>query len=82
MTGLASKGKVGLYFGSFNPIDMGHLVIANHMVHRAGLDQVWMVVTPSSPFKLEDEVILEHHRLQMVKEKQHKLCLLARKIQS
>lgn len=67
MTGLASKGKVGLYFGSFNPIHMGHLVIANHMVHRAGLDQVWIVVTPSSPFKLEDEVILEHHRLQMVK---------------
>ncbi|PCJ82051.1 MAG: nicotinic acid mononucleotide adenylyltransferase [Bacteroidetes bacterium] len=67
MIGQVSKGRVGLYFGSFNPIHMGHLVIANHMVHRADLDQVWMVVTPSSPFKLNDQVIPEHHRLRMVK---------------
>ena len=67
MTGRTNKGKVGLYFGSFNPIHLGHLVIANHMVSRGELDQVWIVVTPTSPFKLSDEMIPEEHRLQMVK---------------
>ncbi len=67
MTGMAKSGKVGLYFGSFNPIHLGHLVIANHMVNRAGLDEVWMVVTPTSPFKLDDEMICEEQRLQMVR---------------
>lgn len=67
MTGNISSGRVGLYFGSFNPIHLGHLVIANHMVNRAELDEVWMVVTPTSPFKLNDEIIPEHQRLQMVR---------------
>ena len=67
MTGRATSGKVGLYFGSFNPIHLGHLVIANHMVNRADLDEVWMVVTPTSPFKLDDEIISEEQRLQMVR---------------
>ena len=67
MTGRATSGKVGLYFGSFNPIHLGHLVIANHMVNRADLDEVWMVVTPTSPFKLDDEMIPEEQRLQMVR---------------
>ena len=67
MTGRATSGKVGLYFGSFNPIHLGHLVIANHMVNRADLDEVWMVVTPKSPFKLYDEMIPEDQRLQMVR---------------
>ena len=48
----ASKAlRVGLYFGSFNPVHLGHLVIANHMLNHAGLDEVWLVVTPSSPHK-------------------------------
>ena len=67
MTGRATSGKVGLYFGSFNPIHLGHLVIANHMVNRADLDEVWMVITPTSPFKLDDEMISEQQRLQMVR---------------
>ena len=67
MTGHTSIGKVGLYFGSFNPIHLGHLIIANHMFIRADLDEVWIVVTPSSPFKLNTEMIAEQHRLQMVK---------------
>ena len=67
MTGRTTSGTVGLYFGSFNPIHLGHLVIANHMVNRADLDEVWMVVTPTSPFKLDDEMIPEHQRLQMVR---------------
>ena len=67
MTGHTSIGKVGLYFGSFNPIHLGHLIIANHMLIRADLDEIWIVVTPSSPFKLKTEMIAEQHRLQMVK---------------
>ena len=67
MTFRAKSGRIGLYFGSFNPIHLGHLVIANHMVVRADLDEVWMVVTPTSPFKLDDEIIPEQQRLQMVR---------------
>ena len=67
MTGRATSGRIGLYFGSFNPIHLGHLIIANHMVNRADLDEVWMVVTPTSPFKLDDEIIPEQQRLQMVR---------------
>ena len=62
----ASKAlRVGLYFGSFNPVHLGHLVIANHMLHEADLDEVWFVVTPSSPHKQGVELIPEQHRLQM-----------------
>jgi len=43
--------KVGLYFGTFNPIHVGHLIIANHMVEYSNLDEIWMVVTPHNPFK-------------------------------
>jgi len=43
--------KIGLYFGTFNPIHIGHLVIANHMVEFSDLDEVWFVVTPQSPLK-------------------------------
>lgn len=67
MTGRATSRRIGLYFGSFNPIHLGHLIIANHMVNRADLDEVWMVVTPTSPFKLDDEIIPEQQRLQMVR---------------
>jgi nicotinate-nucleotide adenylyltransferase len=40
-----------LYFGTFNPIHVGHLIIANHMAENADLDQVWLVVTPHNPFE-------------------------------
>ena len=59
--------RVGLYFGSFNPVHLGHLVIANHMLFMADLDEVWLVVTPSSPHKQGVDMIPEAHRLQMVK---------------
>merc|ERR1712185_357696 len=59
--------RVGLYFGSFNPIHLGHLVIANHMLNQADLDEVWFVVTPSSPQKQGISMIPEGHRLQMAR---------------
>ena len=58
--------NVGLYFGSFNPIHVGHLVIANHMVEHSDLDQVWFVVTPHNPFKKKTSLLEDHQRLEMV----------------
>lgn len=58
--------KIGLYFGSFNPIHIGHLVIANHMAEYSDLDQVWFVVTPHNPFKKKLTLLDNHQRLEMV----------------
>lgn len=58
--------KVGLYFGTFNPIHIGHLIIANHMAENSDLDQIWMVVTPHNPHKKKSSLLDDHHRLQMV----------------
>ena len=60
--------KVGLYFGTFNPIHIGHLVIANHMVEFSDLDEVWFVVTPQSPFKTKKTLLDNYHRFEMVYE--------------
>lgn len=59
--------KVGLFFGSFNPIHVGHLVIANAMLNNADLDEVWFVVSPQNPFKERSTLLADHHRLQMVR---------------
>ena len=58
--------KVGLYFGTFNPIHIGHLIIANHMAEHTDLDQIWMVVTPHNPLKKKNTLLEDYHRLQMV----------------
>jgi nicotinate-nucleotide adenylyltransferase len=58
--------KIGLYFGTFNPIHIGHLIIANHMAENSDLDQIWMVVTPHNPHKKKNSLLDDHHRLQMV----------------
>ncbi len=58
--------QVGLYFGTFNPIHIGHLVIANHMVEYSSLDEVWFVITPQSPFKTKQSLLDNNHRYQMV----------------
>lgn len=58
--------KVGLYFGTFNPVHIGHLIIANHMAEYSDLDQIWMVVTPHNPHKLKNTLLEDHHRLEMV----------------
>ncbi len=62
------KKNIGLYFGTFNPIHVGHLVIANHMVEFSALDEVWFVITPKSPFKQKQTLLDNHHRYQMVYE--------------
>jgi nicotinate-nucleotide adenylyltransferase len=58
--------KIGLYFGTFNPIHVGHLIIANHMVEHSDLDEIWMVVTPHNPFKKKSSLLDNHHRFEMV----------------
>lgn len=58
--------KIGLYFGSFNPIHIGHVIIANHLVEHSDLDEIWMVVTPHNPHKNKTSLLANHHRLTMV----------------
>ncbi|MEN2401374.1 nicotinate (nicotinamide) nucleotide adenylyltransferase [Flavobacterium sp. MC2016-06] len=58
--------KIGLYFGTYNPIHVGHLIIANHMAEFADLDQIWMVVTPHNPLKKKSTLLDDQQRLQMV----------------
>ena len=58
--------KIGLYFGTFNPIHVGHMIIANHMAEYSDLDQIWMVVTPHNPHKKKSTLLDDHHRLEMV----------------
>jgi nicotinate-nucleotide adenylyltransferase len=58
--------KIGLYFGTFNPIHIGHLIIANHLAEHSDLDQIWMVVTPHNPHKKKSTLLDDYHRLEMV----------------
>lgn len=58
--------KIGLYFGTFNPIHVGHLAIANHMAEYSDLDKIWMVITPHNPFKKKSSLLDNNHRYQMV----------------
>src|SRR5689334_22488777 len=58
--------KVGLYFGSFNPVHVGHLIIANHVANETDLDQVWCVVSPQNPFKKSAGLLNEYHRLHLI----------------
>ncbi len=58
--------KIGLYFGTFNPIHIGHLTIANHLAENSDLDEIWMVVTPHNPFKKKSSLLDNHHRFEMV----------------
>lgn len=58
--------KIGLYFGTFNPIHIGHLIIANHVAENSDLDQVWMVVTPHNPLKNKQTLLDDYQRLNLV----------------
>jgi nicotinate-nucleotide adenylyltransferase len=57
--------KIGLYFGSFNPVHIGHMAIAGYMTDFAGLNQVWFVVSPHNPLKKKETLLTDHHRLYM-----------------
>ena len=58
--------KIGLYFGSFNPIHNGHLIIAQHVLNETDLNQLWFVVSPQNPFKQQKHLLNEYDRLHLV----------------
>jgi nicotinate-nucleotide adenylyltransferase len=58
--------RIGLYFGSFNPVHTGHIAIAGFMTEFSDLDQVWFVVSPQNPLKNKESLLADHHRLYMV----------------
>lgn len=58
--------NIGLYFGSFNPIHIGHLIIANHILNETALQKVWFVVSPQNPFKPSATLLNEYDRLHLV----------------
>jgi nicotinate-nucleotide adenylyltransferase len=57
--------NIGLYFGSFNPIHTGHLIIASHVVNQTPIQQVWLVVSPQNPFKNATGLLNEYDRLHL-----------------
>lgn len=59
--------KIGLYFGSFNPIHVGHLIIASHVLNESDIQKVWFIVSPQNPFKQENTLLNEYHRLHLVR---------------
>jgi nicotinate-nucleotide adenylyltransferase len=59
--------KVGLFFGSYNPIHIGHLIIANYMATQTDLDQLWLVVSPQNPLKPKKTLARDYDRLHMVR---------------
>jgi len=59
--------KIGLFFGTYNPIHVGHLIIANHFAEFSDLDEVWLVVTPHNPHKKKNNLLQDTHRLAMVR---------------
>jgi nicotinate-nucleotide adenylyltransferase len=58
--------KIGLFFGSFNPIHNGHLIIANYICESTDLDKVWLVVSPQNPFKTKETLLNEYDRLHLI----------------
>ena len=59
--------KIGLYFGSFNPVHVAHLIIANHILNETDIKKIWFVVSPQNPFKTDSNLLNEYHRLHLVR---------------
>lgn len=59
--------KIGLYFGSFNPIHTGHLIIANHVLNEADIKKLWFVISPHNPLKPSASLLHENHRIRLVR---------------
>src|SRR5215204_2401033 len=58
--------KIGLFFGSFNPVHNGHLIIANHILNESDLDKIWFIVSPQNPFKQTDSLLNNYDRLHLL----------------
>jgi nicotinate-nucleotide adenylyltransferase len=59
--------KIGLYFGSFNPVHIAHLIIASHVLNETDIEKVWFIISPQNPFKEEANLLNEYHRLHLVR---------------
>ena len=59
--------NIGLFFGSFNPVHTGHLIIANHILNETGLEKIWLIVSPLNPFKNDNSLLDEYARLDLIK---------------
>ena len=59
--------NIGLYFGSFNPIHTGHLIIANHLLNESNLERIWFIISPQNPFKSESSLLNEYDRLHLIR---------------
>lgn len=59
--------KTGLFFGSFNPIHIGHLAIANYMLEFSDIDQLWFIVSPQNPLKQKQTLLADYHRLELTR---------------
>ncbi len=64
---IKSNKKTGLFFGSFNPIHHGHLILASYMAEFTDLDEVWFVVSPQNPLKSKESLLAEYHRMALVR---------------
>ncbi len=64
---MKSNKQIGLFFGSFNPVHIGHLILANYFTEHAGLDEVWFVLTPHNPLKERKTLLADHHRLYLLR---------------
>lgn len=59
--------NIGLYFGSFNPVHAGHLMIANYLAEYTDLEKIWFVISPQNPFKKRDSLLADYHRLELLR---------------
>ena len=59
--------KIGLFFGSFNPVHIGHLIVANHVLNETSIDKIWLIVSPQNPFKESKTLLNEFDRLHLVR---------------
>lgn len=58
--------KIGLFFGSFNPVHIGHLIIANHIANNSNLYQIWFIISPQNPFKPSSSLLNKYHRKYLI----------------
>ncbi len=64
---MSQTKKTGLFFGSYNPIHVGHLALGNYIAQFTDLDEVWFVISPHNPFKEKKSLLADHHRLELVR---------------